>query len=192
MKNFVISAILFFYLFSLFGQKIETSYSKYQHYVSETKSDTITCIRYSILNTDSINKLVILFSRLDISEISKEKAVYRSILTRHHDFQLSMLAWESYLIVQDSIISEAPYLFVKLLDPEESFDIIFQTKTNILCSSENFGRNNILLVPEDFFLKTPGLTHFVEGVEEYHFSFPYQYIVINCDDFLKFIKQSEK
>lgn len=186
-KKIIVISIIYLCALELFAQKIDVSRSEYVLSRTENKDDTIYNIKYTITDTIA-ERLIILFSKKDITTIPTEKAVFRSILTYHNDFQLSMMAWESHVFVPENCIQAIPYHFVKIMNPNDSFEIIFQAKGKS-CQISNLGLNHIIMLPESYFItNTRGLDNFVRSIEEYHYEFKYDYIIMDCEDFLKYIK----
>ena len=83
--------------------------------------ETRSCL-YSIQNSTSA-KLLVFFIEENNDSLPPVQLLRRKLLRRYGDFSLSMLEWESNMIIEDSC-AIIPELFVKCLLPKETFEII--------------------------------------------------------------------
>ena len=188
MKHLFALTIFFFYCLSVIGQTINESETKYISILPDGSYGYFLAKKYNIINNDSTLS-ILLFIEEDNTTLSKIELVKRKLLRRYGDFRLSMLAWEPYMILENGI-NQVPELFVKILAPEESFDIIFIMTDNSCNSCFDILPKHLLICKEkDLCDKKVGLNNFVSAVNEYNFGFPFSFVVIDSESFSRFVQE---
>lgn len=185
------NTILFFIQWccaEVFGQTIDISFTKFN--VTGTSESRLQ-MRCHVVNNDTL-PMTILFSEDNLNCYDQRIGIIRKICRKYKDFSLSMLAWESDMIV-DGDLATFPDLFVKILNPKDTFDIIVDSEEN----SEDAIRNCLLshlLICDQSTLSAPniGLSHFIECIQDYNFNYSYSFISINYTDFLKFVDNNQR
>lgn len=186
MRNlFFILAIIVQGFFLGYGQTIKKAYSEYQMRNDCNETDTVCCLRYSIENTQE-ECLVVVLSLDELNDsIPEMRQIYRTLCRPYNHFSLSMFAWDPNISMVEPIITLVPQFFAKIIEPRCSFDILFETKSNTLRKNPEYGLNHIQILSEET-LKNNGLKHFVSGVKSFKADYPYDFIVIKCEDNLFF------
>ncbi len=165
----------------VYSQTIEKYYSQYMVCRDSISVDTVSCLKYSIHNTLK-SRIVVLFSQDELNDsIPVKRQMYRTLCRPYKNFRLSFYAWEAGLNGSPGI-TLFPQRFVKILDSGTSFDIVFEVKTADLNQNTDYGLNHIQIIEEES-LKINGFEHFIEGVKLHNAEYPYNYIVIRCEDF---------
>lgn len=174
MKN-VITILWLCLLYNVsWGQKITTSIANYCIYGCDN-SCCIHATRYVISN-DNQNQIILFFTEEEVSKNDAIQQLRRKVLRPYGDFQLSMLEWEGNLQIEDAC-SFIPELFVKTLNPNESFEIIVISDSN--SEEPIFDLCKHILICNESNLSQIGLSQFIKYLEWYNFGYQYSYIVIN-------------
>ena len=188
MKHLFLITIILLYCFSLSGQTIIESETKYNSLLPDGTYSSFLAKKYTVINNDSTLSLLF-FVEEDNTTLSKINLIKRKLLRRYGDFRLSMLAWESSMIIENGVNS-VPELFVKLISPGESFDIIFILTENTRDTCHGILPKHILLCKEkDLCDITVGLNNFASAIEEYNFGFPSSFVIIDSDSFSRFVRE---
>lgn len=165
----------------VYSQTIEKNFSQYIVCSDPGVVDTVSCLKYSIQNTLK-SRIVVLFSQDELNDsIPIKRQMYRTLCRPYKNFRLSFYAWEAGLNGR-SETTLVPQRFVKILDSGASFDIVFETKTTDLKHNPDYGLAHIQIIEEEA-LKVNGFKHFINGVKLHNAEYPYNYIVIRCEDF---------
>lgn len=191
MKHLFTLTFFFFYCLSVIGQTINESETKYISILPDGSYGYFQAKKYNINNNDSTLS-ILLFVEEENTTLSKIELVKRKLLRRYGDFRLSMLAWEPYMIIENGFNS-VPELFVKLIRPGESFDIIFILKDYPKDTSFDILPEHLLFCKEkDLCDQSVGLNNFISAIEEYNFEFPYSFVIIDSESFLRFINKDRQ
>ena len=152
--------------------------------------ETHSCLYYIQNNTSA--KLLVFFIEENNDSLPPVQLLRRKLLRRYGDFSLSMLEWESNMIIEDSC-AIIPELFVKCLLPKETFEII------MLFNSSDREKTNVditkhLLICEErvFSDSLIGMPNFVKNLSLYRVGYLYPYVVMNSSIFQAFINKQIK
>jgi len=191
MKHLFTLTFFFFYCLSVIGQTINESETKYISILPDGSYGQFLAKKYNVINNDSTLS-ILFFIEEENTTLSKIELVRRKLLRRYGDFRLSMLAWEPYMIIENGVNS-VPELFVKLIRPGESFDIIFILKDYPIDTSFDILPGHLLLCKEkDLCDQSVGLNYFISAIEEYNFGFPYSFVIIDSESFSRFINKDRQ
>ncbi len=152
--------------------------------------ETRSCL-YSIQNSTSA-KLLVFFIEENNDSLPPVQLLRRKLLRRYGDFSLSMLEWESNMIIEDSC-AIIPELFVKCLLPKETFEIIIPFNSSDR-ENTNVDITKHLLVCDEHMFSDPliGMPNFVKNLSLFRVDYPYPYVVMNSSIFLTFIYKQAK
>ena len=188
---FVLFCLILFDHSMLFSQNINPIQARWC--IRGEKGDydeTYSCL-YSIQNNTSA-KLLIFFIEENNESLTPVQLLRRKLLRRYGDFSLSMLEWESNMVIEDSC-AIIPELFVKCLLPKETFEII------MLFNSSDRDKTNVditkhLLICEErvFSDSLIGMPNFVKNLSLYRVGYLYPYVVMNSSIFQAFINKQIK
>ncbi len=171
MKSILVVLLMCFSGNCILGQSVSISSINY----CVQNSCCINATRYLIRN-DCLNNILLLLAEEEISKDNIGPQLKRKMLHPYGDFQLSMLEWEANLIMVDTC-SFVPELFVKVLNPNDSFEIIAfsnsHPETHIVDLSKH------ILICKESDLASIGFPKFVYYLNQYNFSYQYSYIVID-------------
>ena len=152
--------------------------------------ETRSCL-YSIKN-NTPSKLLIFFIEENNDSLTPVQLLRRKLLRRYGDFSLSMLEWESNMIIEDSC-AIIPELFVKCLLPKETFEIIMLfdsscgEKTNVDITK------HLLICDEHMFSDSLiGMPNLVRNLSLFRVDYPYPYVIMNSSVFQTFIYRQAK
>ena len=186
MKQLFVLLVVFLYCSSGFGQRIKESETKYNYHLPDGKTALYQAKKYTVFNNDSTPS-ILLFVEEDNTTLSKIKLIKRKLMRKYGDFRLSMLAWEPYMILENGL-NQVPELFVKIIAPGDSFDIIFILTDNSCNPCFDILPKHLLICKEeDLCDKKVGLNNFVSAVNEYNFGFPFSFVVIDSESFSRFV-----
>jgi len=152
--------------------------------------ETRSCLYYIQNNTSA--KLLVFFIEENNDSLPPVQLLRRKLLRRYGDFSLSMLEWESNMIIEDSC-AIIPELFVKCLLPKETFEIIMLfdsscgEKTNVDITK------HLLICDEHMFSDSLiGMPNLVRNLSLFRVDYPYPYVIMNSSVFQTFIYRQAK
>lgn len=152
--------------------------------------ETRSCL-YSIQNSTS-SKFFVFFIEENNDSLPPVQLLRRKLLRRYGDFSLSMLEWESNMVIEDSC-AIIPELFVKCLPPKEIFEIIMLfdsscgEKTNVDITK------HLLICDEHMFSDSLiGMPNLVRNLSLFRVAYPYPYVIMNSSVFQTFIYRQAK
>ena len=188
---FLLFCIILFDHSMLFCQNINSIQAKWCiKGEKEGYDETHSCL-YSIQNNTS-SKLLIFFIEENNASLPSVQLLRRKLLRRYGDFSLSMLEWESNMVIEDSC-AIIPELFVKCLLPKETFEIIMlfdasgRKKTNVDITK------HLLICNERMFSDSLiGMPNFVRNLNLFRADYPYPYVIMNSSVFQTFIYRQTK
>ena len=189
MKQFVFFVVAFLSsVLPVWSQTIDYAGAKFMVADSSNHEEIRTQVRCRITNTTD-GPLVLLLTEDDINSVDKEIAIKRKMFRNYGDFRLSMLAWEPNLLIEEHL-SLVPQLFVKVLTKDDQFDLFLESK-DIDAEMLKTTITNHLIIADEKVLSADkvGLSHFVEGVFEHNYNFPYDFIMIDFNYFQDFISK---
>ena len=188
---FVLFCFILFGHSILFCQNIDSIQARWcMRGEKEGYDETRSCL-YSIKN-NTPSKLLIFFIEENNDSLTPVQLLRRKLLRRYGDFSLSMLEWESNMVIEDSC-AIIPGLFVKCLLPKETFEIIMlfnasdREKTNVDITK------HLLICEERVFSDSLiGMPNFVKNLSLYRVGYLYPYVVMNSSIFQAFINKQIK
>ena len=140
MKNSILLILLFITL-SGYGQDICMEVQNYYILDKEMKPDHFCSLVYKIHNV-STDSIVIMFTEDDVTSIPLKRLIYRKMFRRYGDFTLSQFIWDN--VKNHSDYAFIPDLFIKILPPNTSFNMVvslFNKNYNLV---DSIFRNHIL------------------------------------------------
>jgi len=186
-KLIVILWMFFSYCTAILGQDIRISEASYCVMEQEHEIRKIQSSCYTIHNNDT-SRMVLFFIEDDNTTMSHSDILKRKVFRRYGDFSLSMLECDPNIIIEDTCYI-VPELFVKILNPCESFNIIVEQKTSQAKSFIKEIPKHLLICKEtDFKDSQIGLCRFLSSLKEWNFDYPYSYIVIDVDVLHSFVQ----
>lgn len=189
MKNYICVLFLFFPYLGVFGQDCIISTAQYSTISENDQIIKHNLHSYRIFNNTS-DRLVILFTEDNKTTNDDYSIIMKKINRKYGDFSLSMLAWEANMEIKMEC-PIIPELFVKVLNPREIFEIIFESG-DIIKDSTEFFESHILIYNENFLkLQQVGLGNFVDCIVEYKFGYPYSILYIKEEDFITFLNRKK-
>lgn len=141
MNKYVI-IFLFSFASSLYGQNISFVKQSYIIRKDNMGIDTICNLIYKVRNASS-NSLVVMFTEDDINSLPLNKLIKRKMYRRYGDFSLSQFVWDN--IENHCVNPIIPDFFIKILSPNESFDIILLLQNEDDNVVDSYFRNHILI-----------------------------------------------
>ena len=169
------------------GQDIKMSEARYCVMEQKNEIRKIQSSCYTIQNNDT-SRMVLFFVEENNTTKSHLDLLKRKVFRRYGDFSLSMLEWEPNMMMEDTCFI-VPELFVKILNPCESFNIIVGQKTTHTKTFVNEIPKHLLICKEtDFEDSQIGLYRFLSSLKEWNFDYPYSYIVIDADVLYSFVQ----
>lgn len=162
-------------------QKIEKECQNYYLVCDRHKAvDILKCSNKYIITNDQKTTCVLMFTNDDITQISAEKAIARSCFGRYLDFSLSDLACESTMVVE-SFIPIFPYCFIKILEPNESFEMIINAKAEEVDDVNRYMNNHLLFCTSELVCKSVS-SDFIRGVKNRSIGYPPNFISLEWND----------
>ena len=154
---------------SLHAQTISMEKQSYYVMGHSMEVDTVCSLTYHIKN-ESSNSQVIMFSHDDINSLPMERLIKKKMYRRCGDYSLSLFVFDPN-IVNESNEATVPDFFVKILPPEDSFNITLLFQNENSCIVEPLFRNHILVCQlEDVDCK--GMFYgFKNAVDDHHLEF---------------------
>lgn len=137
------------------------------------------CNKYTIAN-DKNATCVLMFSSYDITQITEEKALARSCYGLYHDFSLFLLACENTMVVE-SFTPIFPYYFIKILEPNEYFEMIINSKVDEVDDVNGYMNKHLLFCTSDLVSKIVG-PDFIPGVKNRRLGYPSNFISLEWND----------
>lgn len=183
---------LLFLITSLFyclsqGQEIKIEKAEYIAFNDQYEAEKTIGVKYIICNEHEECDIFLLFSKANISTTSIEVALKETMMRRVNDFSLSMLAWDNIIINNRAML--VPHTFVKQIKPGETFEVIFEMKEKSDLSLELI--KDYMLVLSENYLLSSSFRSFIDGIRSNGYSYPFQFVNIKSDDFLRFLGESK-
>lgn len=183
---------LLFLITSLFyclsqGQEIKIEKAEYIAFNDQYEAEKTIGVKYIICNEHEECDIFLLFSKANISTTSIEVALKETMMRRVNDFSLSMLAWDNIIINNRAML--VPHTFVKQIKPGETFEVIFEMKEKSDLSLELI--KDYMLVLSENYLLSSSFRSFIGGIRSNGYSYPFQFVNIKSDDFLRFLGESK-
>ena len=182
MRSVITILSLCFLCNASWGQSITKSIANYCIF-GDCNNRCVYTSRYLISN-DNHNQIILFFTEEEISKNDTIQQLRRKVLRPYGDFHLALLEWDDIII--DDTCSLVPELFVKVLNPNETFEII------VISDSEepNVDLCKHILVCNETNLSQIGLSRFVHYLDDYNFYYKYSYIVISESVLRTFISKN--
>ena len=141
-----------------------------------------------IVENKTKQNLVIFFIEEENDTLPQVKLLRRKLYRRYGDFSFSIIVWDNIYFEKSNNASVTPELFVKILKPEEKFELAVTFANNdeeqiaskvsrhlLVCSDTLFSCNEI------------GMPDFEEVIQHYGIDYADTKVVISADTFRSFI-----
>ena len=187
MKLFIsIIGLIFFFCNSVFGQEIKLTETRYCTQERDGALQFVQTTNYTIQNSDT-SRIIIFFIEEENTSASQIELLKRKVLRKYNDFSLSMLEWEANMDIDD-ICHIVPELFVKCLEPGESFAFITYSSNEQEEVAKELPKHILICKDIDFSNLSIGLPNFVKCLKDYKFEYPYSYIVLDENPIKKLVQ----
>ncbi len=149
-------------------------------------TDSICNLIYQVKN-ESSNSQVVMFTEDDVNSLPLDKLIFRKICQKIGDVSLSLFIWDDVAV--DYRTPHVPDLFVKILPPNESFDIIFLLQDEDDSVVDSLFRHHLLLCSLEDVEKVTG--NFEDALKYHHLLYPASSIALLWSQFADSMKFSE-
>lgn len=177
--------ILFYFFISisssLYGQDISEETQKYYVSANGTEVDTVCCLNYQVRNISATSQ-VMMFTEDDVNSMPMKQLIKKKLKRRYGDFSLAFFVWDAN-IENNSDYVLVPHFFVKILQPNESFNItlFFQNEDDSLVDS--LFRNHILICNLEDIEGNDMFLGFKAAINNLHLEYPYPSLTLSWSQF---------
>lgn len=140
-----------------------------------------------IIENKSGQNLVVFFIEEENDALPKVKLLRKKLYRRYGDFSFSVMIWDNIIYEKSSNATVTPDIFVKILRPEEKFELVVPFANNdeeqiaskvsrhlLVCSEMLFSCDEIVM------------PNFIEVIQYYGIDYANQNVVISTDAFESF------
>lgn len=141
---------------------------------------------YHIIENKSEQNLVIFFIEEENDTLPQVKLLRKKLYRRYGDFYFFMIEWEANMYIEKRP-TVTPDLFVKILRPEEKFEIIVPFANDNEEQIASKVSRHLLVCSEMLFSSDEiGMPHYTENLQLYNIIYDNSKVVISTDAFESF------
>lgn len=154
------------------------SITELKYYVinADNSIDTMRVVTKSIQNQD-FEPLVILFTEDDLASMEAERALRRKCFKTYGDVRLASFSYDNVINCNDSFCF--PELFVKIIRPGESFDLVIISKNTPTEIIKDFLSSHLLVCTEKQIEKY--INNFIYSIEFHKVACTYNTLTVYWD-----------
>lgn len=147
---------------------------------------------YHIIENKSNQNLVIFFIEEENDALPQVKLLRKKLYRRYGDFYFFMIEWEANMYIEKRP-TVTPDLFVKILRPEEKFEIIVPFANDNEEQIASKVSRHLLVCSETLFSSDEiGMPHYTENLQLYNIIYDNSKMVIPADTFKSFLSNLDK
>lgn len=160
------------------------SITELKYYVinADNSIDTMRVVTKSIQNQD-FEPLVLLFTEDDLKDMEAERSLRRKCFKRYGDVCIASWSYDNVINMSDSFYF--PELFVKIIRPGESFDLVIISKNTPAEIIKDFLSSHLLVCTEKQIEKY--INNFIYSLELHNVACKYDTLTVNWDSLLQML-----
>lgn len=145
-----------------------------------------------IIENKSEQNLVIFFIEEENDTLSDVKLLRRKLYRRYGDFSFSVIVWDNIYFEKSNNATLTPELFVKILKPEEKFELVVPFANNEEEQIASKVSRHLLVCSETIFYNDEiGMPDFMKIIQYYNIDYANKKVVISADVFKLFLSKYE-
>lgn len=149
---------------------------KYYVINADNSTDTMRVVTKSIQNQD-FEPLVLLFTDDDLKDMEAERSLRRKCFKRYGDVCIASWSYDNVINMSDSFYF--PELFVKIIRPGESFDLVIISKNTPTEIIKDFLSSHLLICTEEQIDKF--VNNFIYSIETHNVACTYNTLTVNWE-----------
>lgn len=173
---------------SIYGQDISVETQKYCVSVKELEVDTLCNLVYTVKNGSSTPQ-VLLFTEDDVNSMPLKTLIKRKLMRRYGDFNIAFFMWDANITKDSSGYVQVPEIFIKILSPDESFNITLSFQNEDDHRVDSLFRKHLLICNLEDIEGDERFSRFKWAINTYHLEYPYSSITLLWDQFTHWLNK---
>ena len=187
MKKYLL-IILILLPFSLYAQDISLERQKYYLLANETEVDSICNLVYQVRNVSSISQ-VVMFTEDDVNSMPLKTLIKRKLMRRYGDFNIAFFMWDANITKDSSGYVQVPEIFIKILSPDESFNITLTLQNEDDRLVDSLFRNHILICNLEDIEGDERFRGFENVMNFHHLLYPYSSVTLLWSHIVRWLQR---